>query len=112
MARSGQDGQLEPGGADHLAVLQRRSPAVAVGGIRGADRGAGQLVQPCRTRRVVGVPVGDEDEFDGGRARQRPQVGFVVRSGIHHHRGGATGSGKDVGVGPVQAHRARDWAPG
>jgi hypothetical protein len=79
--------------------------SVAVDGIGGTDRSPGQLVQPGRTCCVVGVAVGDEDEFHGPRAGKGLEVRLVQRSRVHHHGAGRTGRPQHVGVGPVQAHR-------
>ena len=87
---------------------QQRSPAaVAMGGVGGTHRGAGQLMQPGRAGGVVRVPVRDKDEFHRSGVGQRLKMGFICRTRINHDRAGVALRPQDVGVGSLQAHGSR-----
>ena len=85
---------------------------MAVGGVGGAHRGAGQLVQPGGTGGVVRMAVGDEDELHGAGRGEGLEVGLVQRAGIDHHgaRAARSPAGRRSWCRP--GSWARDWGPG
>ena len=109
VARGADDTQLAAGRRDHVAVHQALA-AQPVGRIGRPDRRIGEGGQPPCPRRMIAVPVRQQDLRDPAPGLRSPlhdpaEMLLVLGPGVHNQSRRGPGGGDQPGIGPLQGHR-------